>query len=138
MKIRLGIVAVMAILATGCREEKRGIADRYLIPDGYIGEIRVEYGVKNAPALPLEAGRHLLVIPRSGTLQTSAQIDERWCDISDYYYVKGNQRRRIPDQIEAQSLKKGDPFVLELGAKHSNLEGKESSLSSGIVVSKYK
>ena len=138
MKIRLGIVTVMAILTTGCKEGKKGIADRYLIPDGYIGEIRVEYGVKNTPALPLEEGRHLLVIPRSGSLQTSTQMDWRWCDISDYYYVKGNQRRRIPDQIEAQSLKKGDPFVLELGAKQSNLDGRKESLSSGIIVSKHK
>ncbi len=138
MKIRLGIVAVMAILATGCNEEKKGIADRYLIPDGYIGEIRVEYGVKNAPALPLEEGRHLLVIPRSGSLQTSTQIDWRWCDISDYYYVKGNQRRRIPDELEASSLKKGDPVVHGLGAKQSNRDGKEASLSSGIIVSKHK
>lgn len=138
MKIRLGIVVVMVILATGCREEKKGIADRYLIPDGYIGEIRVEYGVKNAPALPLEEGRHLLVIPRSGSLQTSTQMDERWCDISDYYYVKGNQRKRIPDELETSLLKKGDPVVHGLGAKHSNLDGKEASLSSGIIVSKHK
>ena len=138
MKVHFSIVAVVAIFATGCKEEQKGIGDRYLIPDGYLGEIKIEYGVKNAPALPLEEGRHLLVIPRSGSLQTSTQLDLRWCTISDYYYVKGNQRRRIPDQLEAQSLKKGDPVVHQLGVDVQTLSSKRTSISSGVVVSKYK
>ena len=137
MKVHFVIVAVIAIFAVGCKKEQKGIADRYLIPDGYIGEIRIEYGVKKAPALPLEEGRHLLVIPRSGILQTSTQLDQRWCPISDYYYVKGNQRRRIPDQIEAQSLKKGDPVVLALGA-NVQPNANRTRVISGVIVSKYK
>jgi len=68
--------------------------DRYLIPDGYIGQVRIEYRVKGAPKLPIENGYFLLKVPDSGRLQTSSVMQDGWAS-DEYYYVSKKGRREI-------------------------------------------
>ncbi|HKB97329.1 MAG TPA: hypothetical protein VKD23_00950 [Terriglobales bacterium] len=46
--------------------------ERFLIPDGYSGWVRVDFRQKGAPPLPVEDGRLLLKLNERGTLQTSS------------------------------------------------------------------
>lgn len=73
------------------RTSRRAV--RYLIPQGYIGWICVEFNVQGTPPLPLENGYYLLKFPRDGWLQTSSKVEYGWAKDEYYYYsVKGRHR----------------------------------------------
>jgi len=44
-----------------------------LIPKGYVGWIRVDFNVKDAPALPIEGDYYVVKIPVTGHFQTSTE-----------------------------------------------------------------
>jgi hypothetical protein len=59
---------------------------RFLIPSGYVGWVRIEYRVRNAPPLPRE-DKHLLVrLDRDGTLKTSSDLPEGWGRDQFFYF----------------------------------------------------
>ena len=59
---------------------------RFLIPAGYVGWIRVEYGVADAAPLPRE-GKYLLVkLDESGRARTSSDLAEGWSRDQFFYY----------------------------------------------------
>lgn len=51
---------------------RRRPPERYLIPAGYTGWVRIDFHQPGAPALPIEDGRRLLKLNAQGTLQTSS------------------------------------------------------------------
>ena len=78
---------------TSCQEERRR-PTRYLIPDGYVGWVRIDYKVKEAPALPVEDGFYVVKFPSDGHLRTSSQIEYGWAQ-DEYYYVSGSDRKLL-------------------------------------------
>jgi len=61
---------------------------RYLIPSGYVGWVKVEYGVVGAPTLTRE-GKYLLVrIAADGTTRTSSELPEGWGQDQFFYESK--------------------------------------------------
>jgi len=65
--------------------------DRILIPNGYKGWVRVEFGVNYAPPLPREQRRLLISLKPDGTLQTSSLRPEGFGK-DEYFYSSGNSR----------------------------------------------
>jgi hypothetical protein len=64
----------------------------YLIPEGYIGWVRVDYNLENASSLPIENGRQLYRFPPSGRLQTSSTLEyTRGRDVA-YFYSSNDSR----------------------------------------------
>jgi hypothetical protein len=49
--------------------------ERYIVPAGYTGWVRVDFHQPGAPALPIEDGRRLLLLKANGTLRTSSDPD---------------------------------------------------------------
>jgi hypothetical protein len=45
---------------------------RFLIPEGYVGWVRVDFDVPTAPPLTIEKGYYIFKFPKSGRLQTSS------------------------------------------------------------------
>jgi hypothetical protein len=45
---------------------------RFLIPEGYVGWVRVDFDVVGASELPIEDGYYVFKFPKSGRLQTSS------------------------------------------------------------------
>jgi hypothetical protein len=45
---------------------------RFLVPEGYVGWIRVDFDVAGAPAIPIEDGFYVFKFSESGRLQTSS------------------------------------------------------------------
>lgn len=70
----------------------------YLIPDGYVGWVKVEFNVKNAPPLPIEDGHYIFKIPNSGLLQTSSDKESGLAD-DKYFYVADNNKRQLVADI---------------------------------------
>jgi len=67
---------------------------RFLIPSGYTGWVRVDYGISSAPPLPRE-GKYLLVrLASHGTLRTSSGLPDGWGH-DQFFYVSGDQRKAL-------------------------------------------
>ncbi|MGA7629137.1 MAG: hypothetical protein WCB11_00130 [Terriglobales bacterium] len=65
--------------------------ERFLIPAGYTGWVRIEFRRKSAPPLPTEDGRLLLKLNEQGTLQTSSDpLPGHGKD--DFFYYSGDRR----------------------------------------------
>jgi hypothetical protein len=67
--------------------------ERYLIPDGFTGWVRIEYRQKDAPPLPSEDGRRLIKLNAQGKIATSSE-EQRGHGKDDYFYV--GPRGRAP------------------------------------------
>jgi hypothetical protein len=65
--------------------------ERFLVPAGYNGWVRVDFRQKDASPLPMEDGRLLLKLDAQGGLKTSsAPLAGHGND--DFYYYAGGQR----------------------------------------------
>ena len=65
--------------------------ERFLIPAGYTGWVRVDFRQKSAPPLPMENGHLLLKLNAQGTLQTSSDpLAGHGKD--DFFYYSGDRR----------------------------------------------
>jgi hypothetical protein len=70
---------------------RRRPPERFLIPDGYRGWVRVEFRQKGAPPLPTEDGRLLLKLDERGTLRTCSEpLSGHGKD--DFFYYTGDRR----------------------------------------------
>ena len=65
--------------------------ERFLIPAGYSGWVRVDFRQKGAPPLPMEDGRRLLKLNAQGTLQTSSD-PQPGHGRDDFFYYSGDRR----------------------------------------------
>src|SRR3979411_1495324 len=64
--------------------------ERFLIPAGYSGWVRVDFRQKDAPPLPMEDGRLLLKLNAQGALQTSSD-PQLGHGRDDFFYYSGNR-----------------------------------------------
>ena len=65
--------------------------ERFLIPAGYSGWVRIDFRQKDAPPLSLENGRLLLKLSAQGTLQTSSD-PQSGHGKDDFFYYAGDRR----------------------------------------------
>jgi hypothetical protein len=91
------IVLSLAILlyftsAAACHKQRQ--ASRHLMPDGYVGWVKIYFKVANAPALPIEDGYYLFKFPASGVLQTSSAMEDGWAQ-DQYFYYSAETRRPL-------------------------------------------
>ncbi len=71
-------------------------SSRFLIPEGYVGWVRVEFQVNGAPPLPVEGGEYLFKFPPSGLLRTSSSEEYGWAK-DHYFYYSEKGTRILPD-----------------------------------------
>jgi hypothetical protein len=89
------LVALTLWLSMGARHSTRH-PSRFLIPEGYVGWVRIEFEVSGAPPLRIEGGDYLMKVPSSGLLKTSSSEEFGWAkDHYSYYSEKGT--RPLPD-----------------------------------------
>lgn len=84
----VAIVALAVWAGSSVRQASRPPA-RYLVPDAYVGWVRVEYGVPGAPPVPLQDGRFVLTIPPDARLRTSSPEHFGWAKDEFFYYRDG-------------------------------------------------
>lgn len=65
----------------------------YFIPDGYVGWIKINYGVRGAAALIMRDGAWEFHIPESGVLSTSNEQQFGWAK-DKYFYKRANDSTR--------------------------------------------
>jgi len=71
-------------------------ATKFLIPNGYIGWIKIEYG-RNATPLEVSKGKYICRIPASGVLATSSPLEEGWANDEYFYYSEDGSTEVLPD-----------------------------------------
>ncbi len=75
--------------SAGCTQQGEPSLKRqpnlFLIPNGYIGWLHVEYEVKGAPALPVWKGFRLYKFSRKGIIRTSSPLLFGWAKDKMYF-----------------------------------------------------
>ena len=67
---------------------------RFLIPDAYVGWVRIQYGVATAPSLAREGKYWVVTIGPDGKAQTSSLPPEGWAS-DQFFYQSGGQHRML-------------------------------------------
>jgi hypothetical protein len=70
--------------------------DEVLIPENYVGYVRIDYGFKKAPALPTKQGAQICAVPPSGYLRTSTALRDGWFR-EEFYYVTDRTKTLLTD-----------------------------------------
>lgn len=70
----------------------------FLIPKGYVGWVRVEFGVSRFPTLPLENEEYLCVVPPTGVLRTSSKMRHGSREDRYYYYSDGERQELLSNR----------------------------------------
>lgn len=96
------LVGIYVLTSMDCGEKQRR-PNRYLIPHGYIGWVRINYEVDDATALPLEDGYNLIKISPDGVLNTSSVIEEGGA-LDEYFYYSGDKRQKLPHTVNEDMI----------------------------------
>lgn len=136
---RLGACGALALCFlgfTGCeavwtllRDDRK--PNRYLIPEGFVGWVRIDFEVEGAPELPVESGFLVYRVPPTGHLETSSAIESGWAS-DEYYYVDSQgEWKRLP--VTARGL---DGMIwahgLSLRTSHEYRPSGSTSRSTGV------
>jgi hypothetical protein len=92
--ILLSILSVVCFATTSCTDKHR-TPSRYLIPDGYVGWVRINYNIQDAPAIPIKDGYYLFKFPQTGLINTSSEGEKGWAQ-DEYYYYSEHEWQRLP------------------------------------------
>lgn len=71
-----------------------------LLPDGFVGWVRLDYGVEGAPPLPREGESVVLRFPDDGYLKTSSVLKGSY-GLRVVQYYAGERRVPLPDAFHA-------------------------------------
>jgi hypothetical protein len=93
--LRFILILCLASTSVSCQEQRRR-PSRYLIPEGYVGWVRIDFNIKGASPSPIEDGYFLFRFPASGRIQTSSDMEYGWAD-DEHYYYSGDNRRRLKE-----------------------------------------
>lgn len=98
MRARPGIAALTLIgliLASGCIIP-RGVPEKHLIPEDFVGWTEVRWEVPEAPPLPREQGYLLFRYSEAGRLETSSSPNEEGLAVDQYFYVRDEGLEKLP------------------------------------------
>jgi hypothetical protein len=85
---------MLLCIATTAACQKQRRPSRYLIPEGYVGWVKIYFKVKDAPVLPIEDGYYLFKFPESGILRTSSTMEDGWAR-DQYFSYLGETRHSL-------------------------------------------
>jgi len=86
--LRILVLAAALFGLTGCYQ--RRIPDRYILPDGYTGWVKLDYIVKDAPPLPIEDGYRVVRFSADGYAETSSESLRGWAS-DRFEYANGDE-----------------------------------------------
>ena len=98
MNVILIIGVALFCMLGGCSTERR--CDRYIIPDGYTGWIKIYYSVKGEPLLPFKDGCNVIKISAKGECITSSN-PEFGVAHDEFYYIKGDKLELLENGFKA-------------------------------------
>lgn len=116
-----GLLLSGLLILSGCHSHSK--REVWLIPDGFVGWLRLDYSVPGAPPLPTESGRYIVRMPRSGQMRTSTANNPS-IDQNEYYSDDANGRH--PLRFSRQDRRYGVQNVFASGVLAINANRKIS------------
>ena len=99
------LAIILQLTSISIHAQTRPLPYRFLIPEGYVGWIRVDFDVPGAPALPVEDGFYIFKFPESGRLQTSSgDVVESRRNEFRYYSTEGSYQLKVVGPIEKRMV----------------------------------
>ena len=92
------VICCVAPFSGSCQEQHRR-PSLFLLPEGYEGWVRIDFGVKTAPALSIENGYYSFKFPQTGLIQTSSAFEEGYAEDKYYYYSEVGTRRSLRGSV---------------------------------------
>ena len=90
---KIVVLSGVILISATCQQGNRRPC-RYLIPDGYVGWVRIDFKVENEEPLGVEDDHYLYVFPESGHVKTSTDIEYGWAT-DEFYYYSDTSRTRL-------------------------------------------
>jgi hypothetical protein len=82
---RIGVLFVLPLVCLlGCMDTR--LPTRLLIPKGYVGPVKIEYGVRGALPLTIRYGHYIIKVTTDGRVQTSSPLDTGTASEDEYFY----------------------------------------------------
>lgn len=99
------ITLQMASISICGQTSRKTLPYRFLIPEGYVGLIRVDFDVAGAPPLPIEDGFYIFKFSESGRLQTSSSdvVESRRNEFL-YYSPDGMYQLKVVGPIDTRMV----------------------------------
>jgi hypothetical protein len=69
---------------------------RYLIPSGYVGWVKIEYGDGGSP-LEMSKGAYICRVPPGGVVSTSSPMEEGWAADEYFYLSTDGKLTKLPE-----------------------------------------
>src|SRR5678816_4017048 len=86
---------ILALAIVGCAGSCRH-SSSYVLPDGYVGWVKIYYRVPDAAPLPMVRSHYLFEVPESGVLVTSSPCEYGWAASDEYAYLRGSDHIPLP------------------------------------------
>jgi hypothetical protein len=106
----IGVLGLLGVLALGCLREPR-LTYRLVLPDGYIGWVRIDFGVDSAPAVFREANRQRLAefkLGEDGHTRTSDNMVILFQKTEYEFYYEGSAGLKpVPEELVSHDLNAG-------------------------------
>ena len=84
--LRIAGIALLFLWALTCREPQSRRSCRYLIPDSYVGWVRIDFEVEGAPLAPIQNDQYVFRFGCDGSIRTSYPIEEGSAHDQYFYY----------------------------------------------------
>ncbi|WP_053376441.1 DUF6843 domain-containing protein [Paenibacillus sp. FJAT-27812] len=118
----IGVLALIAVIAGFWLTRTSSTDDIYLIPEGFEGNIQVNYNVKGAPMLVKEGKFDVIPINADGTFDTSKPDMEYGLVTDQYYYVSQDGRRTPIDTLCVYGKGNGSSEIGSIITRHTYLQ----------------
>jgi hypothetical protein len=96
---RKSLLLVVLSMMGGCNSGSK--KEVWLIPQGYVGWLRLDYAVSGAPPLAIENGRYIVRLPSSGRIRTSS-ANRPLIDQNEYFFEDSHGRHKIPVSVSSR------------------------------------
>ena len=92
-RVLAGIGCIALFMSQGCDHWRR--PEVVSIPSGYVGWVRINYGVKGEPPLQVQRRAYQIVVPQSGRIATSSPMTSGLAHDECYYVDERGQRKLL-------------------------------------------
>ena len=115
------LVVSLFSLTVGCQVKVRR-PSRYLIPQNYIGWVRIDFNVEGASSLPVEDNHYLFKIPLTGHFETLSDIEYGVADDEYFYYSRDKSKKlQVSTKDDSGMIRAGFNGQREKGTMNSNV-----------------
>ena len=98
----LSLLLVFCFVTVGYAQTRQ--PDLMLIPDGYVGWIQVNYGVKGTPPLPNWRGFRFHKFGRDGEIRTSSPLTYGWAKDKIFYSTANGWKELATTALEGKGM----------------------------------